>query len=161
MRFLEKHHRTLIACALLLVLSAQRDTAMFAIIFALPLFIWFIYSIFVVCAKPERRAQQLVKVAIWVIALSLMSAIHWHRSETARHSADDIVLAVKQYKVEHHIYPANLEVIGRDSQQLKRELMLHYWFYDGKPTLLYASTIDPFDKYYYDFQADTWILHPD
>jgi len=159
--FLTENRRILIACALLLLLTMQRHTAMFAIIFAVPVLIWLIYSIFVICAKPKKRKHQLIKVTIWLLTAFIILAVHWYRSEATRQSADDIVFALKKYKAEHDVYPASLDVIGQDSQRLKKEFMLHYWLDDGKPTLLYSSVLHVFDKFDYDFQTNAWIFRPD
>lgn len=159
--FFKENHRVLIACSLFLLLTMQRFMAMFGVIFAIPVIIWFIYSIFVICIKPEKRKYQIVKMSIWTLVASIIFATHWYHSEVARHSAEDIVVSLKQYKIEHGAYPSSLNLIGQDSQQLKKELMLHYWLNDGKPTLIYASTLNPFDKFYYDFQTNSWIFQPD
>lgn len=159
--FLKEHLWILTICAVLLLLTLQRFTFVFAVMATIPAMIWLIYSVFLVCIKAEKRQIQLVKMLIVLITAAIIASIHGYRSEAARHSADEIVFKLQQYQAEHGVYPANLELIGQDSHVLKQQLMLNYGVKDGQPILVYASIWNAFDRFYYDFQQQMWLFHPD
>jgi hypothetical protein len=159
--FLRKYGFTLIACFLLLLLATQQIPGMYAIALILPLLIWFIYSIFVVFAKPDRRKSQLVKVAVWFVTASILLVAAWYRSEVTRNGANEIVVALKEYKTKRGSYPSKLEEIGQNSKLLRTKLGVLYMLREGKPTLWLQSSWDPFDKFDYDFEKDVWVFYPD
>lgn len=159
--FLRKYGFTLASCFLLLLSATQQISGMIAIALILPLLIWFIYSAFVVFAKPDRRKSQLVKVAAWFVTVSILMAVTWYRSEVARNRADEIVVALKEYKTKRGSYPAKLEEIGQNSKQLKTKLGVFYMLREGKPTLWLQSAWDPFDKFNFDFEKGVWVFYPD
>lgn len=158
---IKKYGLTLGACFALLILSTQRFSGAYAVILLLPLSIWFLYSIFVILNKPERRKSQLIRVVIWFFTASTLLTVAWYRSEATRKGANEIVIALKEHKIKSGVYPAKLEEIGKDSPLLRKELRLSYSLDEGKPTLIYYSTWVMLDSYDYDFEKSMWILYPD
>jgi hypothetical protein len=160
-KFFDEHAWVLFNSIIFLLISGQRFSGMYALVFCPFLIIWLIYSIFIVYTRPLRRKSQLIKVGIWFFAIFVVVGIHVYRSDVARRSGDEVVLAINKYRLKNGAYPANLDTIGQDTQRLRRELMLRYWLLDGTPTLAYASTISPLDRYFYNFDKSVWEFHPD
>jgi hypothetical protein len=160
-RFLVTYRRSIITCAVVALVTSQRYAAFTLLFVLLPFFVWSIYSLIVAYKNPQRRKWQLTRVAIWLMTFVLIGGVHWLRHQTTRTEADRIAVAVDQYKNKNGVYPANMEAIGEDSKNLRRESLLIYAVTDGVPLLSYGSTLAPFDRYSYDFGRAMWIFIPD
>lgn len=156
--FLKEHFWTLFICVALLLLTAQKFTAIFAVV---TIIICSIYRIILAFYRPEKRKNQLFGVVIFVFTFVFVVIVNYYRGEDARFSADKVVFLLREYKSTHGIYPSSLELIGLDSQDLRQHFMLRYGLNNGQPILLYASMFNAFDKFYYDFEQNQWILHVD
>jgi hypothetical protein len=159
--FFDENAWVLFNSIMFLLISGQRFSGMYAFIFCPFLIIWFIYSIFIIYTRPLKRKSQIIKILIWLVAIFVIVGIHAYRSDAARRSGDEVVLAITKYSLKNGAYPANFDIIGQDTARLQREMMLRYWLLDGKPTLVYASTITPFDRYFYNFDKSVWEFRPD
>lgn len=154
---------TLASSVLLTFFLAHPQAGFMIYMFALPLLIWLIYSIYVVLTKPGRRKWQIIRMAVWVVSFMVVWMVHDKLKQTTRHDADDIVAAINRYKSEHGAYPDNIEMIGVSKKQLEEKLgRPSGYFYDkGKPDLYYADTFIIYQTYFYDFQKNTWVHHGD
>ena len=158
----KQFYMTLVSSILLSFLLAQPHAGFMIYIFAFPLLIWFTYSIYVAIAKPDLRKWQLIRMSVWIVSVLVILGIHYNRRETARHYADNVVAAIKEYKSEHGNYPDNIEMIGISRQQLKNKLGLSgYSFEKNTPSLFYADTFIVYQTHDYDFQKNIWVYHAD
>jgi hypothetical protein len=154
--------RTLIAAVLVVGIGIQRHSGGLLLLLIALFCVWLVYALVVIYRKPEKRGEQLIKMAIWLGVIALLSAVHWYRSETTRKNADHVVVLIEQYHSTHGSYPKSLASIGRDAESNGREWKVHYHADDkGAPNLLYSSPFTLFDTYRYDFEKRQWIYQPD
>jgi len=151
---------TIIACALVMLMTIQPHAGFELIFVAIPLSIWALLSIVAVVRKPEQLKPRVIKFAFWLTTILIVLGVHWHYATDARRIADHYVLIIEQYKAGHGAYPPDLMTAGLD-KELARRMMLGYGLTDGKPGLFYAATLVPFDTYDYDFQHHVWVYQPD
>jgi len=84
--------------------------------------------------------------------------IHHYRHETTRRNADEMVAAVEAFHRANGRYPAALDEVGIDREQVKDRLgsMSGYFVQKGKPHLGYPDTFTPFGYCGYDFDKRAW-----
>ena len=114
-----KIYTSLLLATVTVLFVAQSGAGSVLILLFLPLFIWASYSAYIIALVPEARANQLIRVLIWVVAVSLMVGIHHLRYVTTRQNADEIVATLHRYAVTHGKYPATLDEVGINQQQLR------------------------------------------
>jgi hypothetical protein len=161
LRFPIDYWPALIAGVLIVGFGIQRHLG--GLLFLLiPVFcVWSIYALVVMYRKPEKRREQLSKMAIGLGAIVLVSAVHWYRAETTRKNADHVVGLIEKYHSTHGRYPTNLAGISEEADHYGRELKLLYMNQEGAPRLIYLSPFTLFDTYRYDFEKRQWIYQPD
>ena len=155
--FKKKIYSSLLAAAFMVLILGQEHLGFMLYVVVLPLLIWIPYSAYVMVRKPDIRAQQFVRVFIWIVAIALVTGIHYIRHKTTRHSAEEIVSAIDSFSATHGHCPANLDEIGISSEQLREKLGMSGYSCDkGNPHLFYAATYIVFDTYHYDFKTGSW-----
>ncbi|HEY8023131.1 MAG TPA: hypothetical protein VIF60_01105 [Burkholderiaceae bacterium] len=156
----KKVRNTLITAALFVLLLAPPHAGFMIIFFGLPLAIWIPVTLTKAFSRPESKAIQFTRVAIWVVAVCLVGVIHYARHVIVRNDANQIVAGIKAYRTKNGHYPETLSEIGISNEELKNRLGLSY-YNSEKPNLSYAATFIVFDTYDFDFMKDAWEFRPD
>ncbi|MDD4963687.1 MAG: hypothetical protein PHI11_07200 [Gallionella sp.] len=152
-----KIYSSLLLAAVTVLLVAQSGAGFVLLLLFWPLFIWASYSAYIILFVPEGRTNQLIRVMIWVVAVALMVGIHHLRYVTTRQNADAIVATIHRYAVTHGKYPATLDEVGINRQQLRDKLgWSGYYCETGTPRFFYKGTYLPFESYHYDFSQNVW-----
>ena len=149
---------TLLEAAVVVFVLAQRGVGFMVIFMVLGLLVWIPYSFFVIARKPEQRRWRLACIGIWVLAVPLVYGVHSYRHETTRRNADEMVAAIEAFHRASGRYPATLDEIGIDREQVKDRLgsMAGYFVQNGKPHLGYPDTFTPFGYCRYGFDKHAW-----
>jgi len=157
----KKIYSTLFAAVLFVLFLGQRYAGFMLLLAAFPLAVWMLYVFGEAVTNPDLRKCQSIRIAIWLAAVGLVIGIHFAYHITTRHKADEMVSAIENYRAQYGRYPATLDEIGIDRQQLRARLGMAY--YSGKaPALLaYGVTYVPFDTYDYDFEKKAWRYRAD
>lgn len=159
---MKKIHSSLLAAAIVVFIVGLPGSGFMVFLVALPLLVWIPYSVYVIITKPEMRTNQLIRVGIWVLVVPLLYGIHYFRQVTTRRNADEIVAEVNSFSRIHGRYPATLDEIGINRQNLKGKLgYSSYFFNAGKPILFYKKTMTPFGICDYHFETGSWICRAD
>jgi hypothetical protein len=163
----KKNYFSIILSVIFVLICGQRGMAMGLILFFLPLLIWFPYSIYIAIQKPSHRKWQLVKMAIWLIAIAIVIVLHNYYQKQTRQNADAVLAKIEEYYAKNKTYPADAAVIGINSTYKDAARSdVRYGFTDNlgmdkTPYLFYISTTNMFDTYHYDFQKKSWRFFPD
>jgi hypothetical protein len=148
---------TIVSACILVLLLSQRHLGFILLLLALPFFPWLLYSTYVIVAKPDRRAVQASKIAIWVVAASMIVGIHVYRHTSTREQANQMVNAIRKYTAEHGHCPADLAAVGVSPAQIKSRLGYAWYRCEaGEISFSYPSVQVPFEMESYDFKSGTW-----
>ena len=151
----------LVAAGAFALLTMQTHAGFAAVLAAPFLAVWFFYSLVIICRAPERRRLQAARVLVWLVAVSAVAGVHWHKVRASRLDAEQAATAILAYKARHGAYPASLGEVGMDAAMLKKRWLLFYGMHEGNPTLFYAATFVPFETFHYDFEQSQWRHNPD
>ena len=156
-----KYRWTVLAAGVVLLFTAPIHAG-FMIYFAFPvLAIWIMYNL--VRARKHREGFRVfvVKIIIWVVAITLVLSYHWYLSYASRRDADFVVSKVLDYRTHKGVYPKDMTEAGISDPHFGHEWMLHYEAQNGQPELFYMATFVPFDTFGYDFQTMQWRYRAD
>jgi hypothetical protein len=158
----KKIYFSLAAAALMVFLLGQNHAGFILYFVLFALLFWIPYSVYVIYRRPDARASQLARVAIWLVAVALVVGIHYIRHETTRHNADEIAASINKFMATHSRCPVTLDEVGITQQQRKDLLGISGYSCEvGKPFLFYAVTYAAFDVFQYDFQTKSWEYRAD
>ncbi len=157
-----KFYATLVSTVLLALLASQSGFALAIGLFLPFLFIWFLYSLYVLVSKPMLRKWQLARMGMWTTCLVIIAVAHGQHAATARGNANRIIALIDKYKTEHGTYPEDSRAIGMDHLKLRKECGT-YCAYSGKEGVYfwYQDTAIGFDTQSYNFKTKIWEYHPD
>jgi hypothetical protein len=161
MQFLKDNRRYLILCLVFGAISAQR---FFLALVGFALFLsllWLPVALFKVWRRPQERAARLMRSGIWLGVCAVVIATHLVRQNIVQAKAEGVAQTLLAYQSKHAGYPLDLSAAGLDSEALRREYEIHYWFHDGKPMLVYFSPMVPRFTFGYDFDQHRWQHLPD
>ncbi len=117
----------------------------------------FLYSLYIIIAKPQQRLVQTFKAGIWCVALSLIVGIHYARHIIIRQHANELAMEIRLYMDKHGHCPERLEDVGWNKALMREKLgYSSYFCKNGKPSLFYMAPYIIFDSYYYDFTKRNW-----
>jgi hypothetical protein len=128
----------------------------------LVLSLWFIflfvliYNLIRMARKPDERKRRGIRMAIWLVALSVAGAVQSHWASSTSKEADKVAKLVHDYQAHKGVYPANLAEAGLDEKALENDWDIRYFLREGKPVLAYPATFMPLTTYDYDFDKHTW-----
>ncbi len=145
--------------AVILVLTLGQPHAGFLILaLMMPFAVWLTYSAYVIVKRPYARAGQLICIFVWLVAISLVSGIHYVWHDAARRDANEIVLAIREFSAAYGRCPQSLDVLGLKREQLVERLgdNFGYTCVDRKPKFFYVATFTIFDTFDYDFERGIW-----
>lgn len=149
---------TILACALVAVLTAPVHAGMF-LFFVVPIVcIWALVNAYLAWREPSTRRRRGMHVAIWAITLAGLFATHAYYKHVARGAAQSAAAAVTAYRITNGSYPPTLQAAGIPPDQRWR---VGYVLAKDGPFLFYPSTFVPFDIYSYNFERGTWEYQPD
>lgn len=128
----------------------------------LVLSLWFIfifvliYNLIRMTCKPDERKKRGIRMAIWLVALSVGAAVQSYWASGTSKEADKVAKLVLDYQIRKGAYPANLAEAGLDEKTLESEWDIRYFMREGKPVLVYPAPYMPLTTYDYDFDKHTW-----
>ncbi len=156
----KKPYATLLAAAIAVIFLGQPYWGALLVIWVAG---WAFRTAYAMLQKPADRAEEIVKAVIWVIAFSLVAAIHLARLGEIRHKADAVVAEIKDYATRHGHYPTNPEEIGLTHDVLKKRLGVSgdYRNSGNRAILVYDSTFFAFARYTYEFASNEWWYDAD
>lgn len=152
---------TLAGCVALVWVGAPPFGAFAAGFFGLYLVPRFIYIAALSLKRPAERRQRLAQVALWLTAIAIVAIAQQYHAHAARQAAEAVLMQARDYRVRKGVWPKKPEDMGLDPAALKRGYRVLYAAVNNDPFLMYPSTWNGFDKYYYDFRQQTWAFHPD
>ncbi len=156
-----REYATTVACALIILYSAQPHAGFLLPLWLPILLVWFLRMAWIAWRRPARRRAQGIKVLVLVAAMAVAALAHGRYESQARAQAQKVVDAVTAYDVQHGGYPDNLGQVGLDEQALRRDWQLSYLNRDGIHRVVYAATFTVFDAYSYDFDKPGWVYLAD
>lgn len=153
-----KMYSALIMGVVVLLTVGQAHAGFLLILLALPLTIWFSWSLFVIVRRPYARLAQFISVLIWILTIGLVAAAHFVRHKVARGEANQIVAATYRFAGDTGRCPPSLESLGIKRADSEEFLGANFIFscVDRKPKLSYVATFTIFDTFDYDFDRHTW-----
>ena len=153
----------LLEAAVAVVVLGQRGLGFTVIFVVLGLLVWIPYSLYRMAKKPEQKRWRLAVMGIWLLVAPLVYGVHAWRHETTRRNADRMVAAIEAFHRTNGRFPATLDEIGIDREQVKDKLgsMSGYLLDKGKPHLGYPDTFTPFGYCSYDFEKRAWRCRED
>ena len=148
---------TIIAVILVLTLG-QPHAGFLVLALMMPFAVWLTYSAFIIVKRPYARAGQLICVFVWMVAIALVSGIHYVWHDATRRDANEIVLAIREFSVAYGRCPQSLDVLGLKREQLVEKLgdNFGYTCAERKPKFFYVATFTIFDTFDYDFERGIW-----
>ncbi len=149
---------TIVACALVSVLTGQVHTGMF-LFFVVPLVsIWALISAYLAWRDPATRQQRGIRFSIWAVTLVALFATHAYYRHAARLAGQTAANAIAAYRLANGSYPPSLQAAGIPPDPRWR---VGYVLAKDGPFLFYPSTFVPFDIYSYNFERGAWEYRPD
>jgi len=148
-----------VCCALF---TMQRNVGFFIFLLAIPWLPWAIYVLVCAIRNPARRKFHLLRIGIWVLALTAAMSVHALYFYRARHHADEVVMKVKDWHSTHGAYPRG-EDIGMERRPIRRTGQPIYAYREEEafPVLFYADTFQIFASWHYSFEQDVWEFWAD
>ncbi len=142
-------------------LCAQKSIGFILYLVIPAIFIWLIYSSYLLRRNPSERISLLLKFGIWCLSLTIVFCMHHYYRIKSREVADSVAIAVSVYYKTNGVYPLSLANAGINLHGRGGAWRITYGLISEKPFLSYPSTFDPFDKYVYNFVESKWEFYPD
>jgi hypothetical protein len=146
---------------------------MLMLVFVVPLWLaWVLYCLWKMVRSPNQRATRAICIGLWVVGFMVIAFAHERLAYGARMHANAIVSQIKAHHDKNGHYPATLEVQGITTAKQEAAFGRKGFLYTlpdtnqpehafELPIVRYRSTENPFDWYFYDFQANEWVYRPD
>lgn len=146
---------------------------MLMLVFVVPLWLaWVFYALWKMVRNPNQRATRAICIGLWVVGFMVIAFAHERLAYDARMHANAIVQQIKTQHAQNKHYPATLEVLGITTAKQEAAFGPKGFLYKlphanqpeyafEHPIVSYRSTDNPFDWYFYDFQANQWVYRPD
>ena len=80
-------------------------------LFGLPLFVWFLYNFQFVFTPSDARKWILLRMATWMIPISVVIGVQYYYHQVTRQAANDIVAEIEKFRSETGNYPVTLDEI--------------------------------------------------
>lgn len=121
------------------------------------LFIWTLVRI-IQCFTGKLKLRYIAHILlIWGVGFAITYGIHHVRSTERQKQATIVAIKILQFQQSHKRYPTTLEELDLDSNQLKKQISLHYSA-KNPPKLFYLDTKMPYSVFEYDFATQQWRL---
>ncbi|RJP82277.1 MAG: hypothetical protein C4522_03565 [Desulfobacteraceae bacterium] len=148
--------RTLVPVAILLAFALQKGNG-FLIVLLLPFFLMYlVYHAVCMIRRSGERKSRGIRMIIWSVVLVLAGIVQTYWSVCTRSEADRALQKVLAFKERAGIYPASLREAGLDDTEWQEKWKLRYSVKDGKPILVYPSSVMPLTMHEYDFETLAW-----
>lgn len=148
---------TLLATSLITFLLAQRYMGGGLLLVLIVFLPWATYRLFSMLSRVNMRPYYEKKIALWLVAITIIAARHYELHQSSRAYAQTVVDRIETYAQQHGAYPATLEAAGLSRQQLRSQLLfVVYGVQQGKPYFSYGSTYAAFEHEMYDFSRHEW-----
>jgi energy-coupling factor transporter transmembrane protein EcfT len=148
--------KTVILAVIVLFFTVQKDYGPLALMLFFIFIFVLLYNLIQMARKPAERKLRGIRMAIWLVVLSVAMAVQSHRANGTKEEADKAVKTVLDYKARTGAYPAGLKDAGLDEVALERDWEIRYFMRDGKPVLVYSDTFMPLTTNDYDFDKRAW-----
>lgn len=148
---------TFISATVFSLVLCQRHAGFLIIFFVIPFLIWLFYSFYIAIKNPILKSWIISRIVTWCVAFLLVFIVHLHYHQATREYANKVAALILQYKENHGTYPIDLEQLGIEKSELRRNLgMGRYSLNESKPSLFYGVTYIAFDVYVYNFESKSW-----
>ena len=157
----KKIYPTVIAALLFGLLGGSDGLFFLRILAALCVFVWSIFVCVSAWMHPQTRKTQAIRVGVWALAIATTFVIQDIRERSVREQANDILAKVQTYTAATGHCPVRLEDIGLSTTKTWTAQGIFYNCDENTPHIGYMSPATKFDRWYYDFEENVWVFHPD
>ena len=148
-----------ILCLFALLCAASPGTLLLLGLPLLVAILWLPAQIVLATLRPPRRRRLAADIGLLAATAAIVWMAETVHAHSAREAAERVRRAVTLYHSAHGTWPARLADVGLAGDPALRRWHIVYVPTDG--TILYPSTIIPFDAWGRGPDDADWVFHPD